>query len=217
MVIFFPSIQPSLLSSCRNASKRTALPEEVLLSRKPMRGTFPVCCASTVEHGARSGEHRARKKIFLVIGVGPALFSNLRPLTSDLRLLLLDHFISSRQDIRWNGQADLLRRFQVDDKLKLRRLLDWEIGWVSTFQDLVHIRSGASGEVVDVRAIAHKPTLFDEFLKVVCRWQPVLYCKFDNLCSVRNEHGASEHEDCVGMPLACGSEYSLNILGTLYI
>ena len=30
MVIFFPSIQPSLLSSCRNASKRTAIPEAVL-------------------------------------------------------------------------------------------------------------------------------------------------------------------------------------------
>ena len=30
MVMFFPSIHPSLLSSCRNASKRTALPEAVL-------------------------------------------------------------------------------------------------------------------------------------------------------------------------------------------
>ena len=46
MVIFFPSIHPSLLSSCRNASKRTALPEAVLASRKPMRKIFPVCCAS---------------------------------------------------------------------------------------------------------------------------------------------------------------------------
>ena len=45
MVIFFPSIQPSLLSSCRNASKRTALPEAVLASRKPMRKIFPACCA----------------------------------------------------------------------------------------------------------------------------------------------------------------------------
>ena len=46
MAIFFPSIHPSLLSSCRNASKRTALPEAVLESRKPMRKIFPVCCAS---------------------------------------------------------------------------------------------------------------------------------------------------------------------------
>ena len=46
MVIFFPSIHPSLLSSCRNASKRTALPEALLASRKPMRKIFPGCCAS---------------------------------------------------------------------------------------------------------------------------------------------------------------------------
>ena len=59
MVIFFPSIHPSLLSSCRNASTRTALPEAVLASRKPMRKIFPVCCASAErakrkEHGAKS-------------------------------------------------------------------------------------------------------------------------------------------------------------------
>ena len=47
MVKFFPSIHPSLLNSSRNASMRTALPEAVLLSRKPMRKTFPVCCAET--------------------------------------------------------------------------------------------------------------------------------------------------------------------------
>ena len=44
-VKFFPSIHPSLLNSCRNASTRTAIPEAVLGSRKPMRKIFPVCCA----------------------------------------------------------------------------------------------------------------------------------------------------------------------------
>jgi hypothetical protein len=48
MVIFFPSIHPSLLSSCRNASTSTVLPEAVLGSRKPMRKVFPGCCASVL-------------------------------------------------------------------------------------------------------------------------------------------------------------------------
>ena len=48
MAIFFPSIHPSLLSSCRNASQKTALPEAVLGSRIPMRKIFPVCCASVI-------------------------------------------------------------------------------------------------------------------------------------------------------------------------
>ena len=46
-LIFFPSIQPRLLSSCRNASTRTVLPAALLESRKPMRKIFSVCCAST--------------------------------------------------------------------------------------------------------------------------------------------------------------------------
>ena len=41
MVRFFPSIHPSLLNSCRNASTRTALPAAVLASRNPMRKIFP--------------------------------------------------------------------------------------------------------------------------------------------------------------------------------
>ena len=40
MVKFFPSSHPSLLSSWRNASPRTALPEAVLGSRKPYAGDF---------------------------------------------------------------------------------------------------------------------------------------------------------------------------------
>src|SRR5262245_39908119 len=53
--ILFPSIHPSLLSSCRNASKRTALPEAVPSSRKPMRKIFPVCCASaTAPHNTNA-------------------------------------------------------------------------------------------------------------------------------------------------------------------
>ena len=53
MVIFFPSIHPSLLSSCRNASTRTALPEAVLLSRKPMRKIFPAAAPEPAPHRRR--------------------------------------------------------------------------------------------------------------------------------------------------------------------
>jgi putative ABC transport system substrate-binding protein len=40
MTMFFPSIHPSFFSSCRNASKRTAIPEAVLLSKKPSRSRW---------------------------------------------------------------------------------------------------------------------------------------------------------------------------------
>ena len=60
--------------------------------------------------------------------------SNVEPLLNDL--------VRSRQHVRWNRQADLLGRFQIDDELKLRWLLHRQIGGLGTFQDLVHICSG---------------------------------------------------------------------------
>ena len=64
MVMFFLSVHPSLLSSCRNASKKTALPEAVLLSRKPMRKIFPGCCASAGRQSAKSIAQRVKTGIF---------------------------------------------------------------------------------------------------------------------------------------------------------
>ena len=38
--------------------------------------------------------------------------------------ILLDHLVCSHQHVRWNREADLLRRFKIDDQLKLGRLLN---------------------------------------------------------------------------------------------
>src|SRR5689334_7397782 len=46
MEMFLPPVQPSLLSSCRNAATRTWLPEALVLSKYPMRKILLACCAS---------------------------------------------------------------------------------------------------------------------------------------------------------------------------
>src|SRR5690349_24816664 len=40
-----------------------------------------------------------------------------------------NHSVRSRQHFLRNHHSDLLRRFQVDDELELRRLLNRKIGW----------------------------------------------------------------------------------------
>src|SRR5206468_2285335 len=92
MVIFFPSIQPSLRISCQNASERTVLPEAVLLARKPMRGIFPVCCASADAQSARSIAQSVRRMTVFLIGF-------LRVCCS----LLFDHLIRPVQHRLRNG------------------------------------------------------------------------------------------------------------------
>jgi len=52
--------------------------------------------------------------------------------------VLSDHFVRSRQHIRRDRETDLLRGLEIDDELKLRRLLHGQIGWLGTFQNLVN-------------------------------------------------------------------------------
>ena len=50
---------------------------------------------------------------------------------------LPDHPVRPRQHIGRNRQTDLLRGFQIDRQLELRRLLDWQVGWFRAFENLV--------------------------------------------------------------------------------
>ena len=121
--------------------------------------------------------------------------------------------IRSRQHIRRNREADLLGRFQIDDELELRRLLHRQISGLGAFQNLVHISGGAPVHVGKARAVKHEATSVHKLCPFVYRREPILCRELGNLCSVRIDHGASKHEDCLSTFLACGSECNLDILG----
>ena len=59
---------------------------------------------------------------------------------------LLDHFIRSRKHVGRNPEANPLRRFEIDDQLELRRLLDWKVGGLGAFQDFVRPKEGWNWE-----------------------------------------------------------------------
>ena len=92
----------------------------------------------------KSKAHKRKTKNFFLHDFSSSCF---RLLTAHL---LFNHLIRPRQHIRRNRQADLLRGFQIDDQLELCRLLDGQIGGLGAFQNLVHIRSGAAGQVGEV-------------------------------------------------------------------
>ena len=107
-----------------------------------------------------------------------------------------------------------LSRVEIDDQLKLRWLLNWEISGLAAFENLVHIGSGAPVQVGHGHAVGHKPAGFHVFSIAVNRREPALYREFCSLCSVRIGNARQQTKDCVSTPLACGSERSINILGT---
>src|SRR5262245_53836920 len=150
MVMFFPSIHPSLLISCRNASKRTAIPEAVLLSRKPMRGIFPACCASASESFVRKRIASSQRVILFFM-----FFSCL--VRHAFCLFSFDQPIRSGDQLWRNRQADLLRGLEIDHQLELRRLLDRQVGRLGSLQDSVHVIGDAPVAVREVRVVGHEP------------------------------------------------------------
>ena len=51
----------------------------------------------------------------------------------------LDHPIRPRQHLLRNREANLLRCLEIDDELKLRRLLDRKISGLGAFENFVNI------------------------------------------------------------------------------
>src|SRR5215831_12417580 len=94
---------------------------------------------------------------------------------------LSNDFIRSRQHIRRDRQADLLRRLEVDDQLELCRLLDWQVRGLCAFQDLVDKNSSAPERVDIVWAIGHKPPSLYAFTLSKHCWQAVLCREFCDL------------------------------------
>src|SRR5262249_32835775 len=72
-------------------------------------------------------------------------FASFYPFTPDTSCLTLSkHFIRSRQDVRLDRQADLLRGLEIDHQLELRGPLYGQIGRLGAFQNLVHVNGNAS-------------------------------------------------------------------------
>src|SRR5215470_919729 len=129
---------------------------------------------------------------------------------------ILDHLIRSRQHVRRNRQTDLLRGFEIDDQLKLRRLLYREISRLSAFENLVHVGGGTVSQVGKAHAVAHKPPVrFDISRIIVYRRETALHSEICNLWPARTVDGALNlPKDCVSLPPNGGSKCGLNILGT---
>ena len=71
--------------------------------------------------------------------------------------LLFDQFRRPFQHIDWNGQTNLLSRLEIDDELKLRRLLDRKIRQFGALQDLVDVNSRAPLKIVVLRLVSIRP------------------------------------------------------------
>src|SRR5215470_11024175 len=74
------------------------------------------------------------------------------------KITLLDHLVSGDEQSLRHRDAERLRSLEINHQVEFRRLLDWEIGWLSAFQNLVYERSGVPIQLRKVRPITRKST-----------------------------------------------------------
>src|SRR5262249_47427534 len=154
----------------RNPRWNSTMLSGPLAAPTPIRGIFVACCASSGWQSAKSMAQRVRTLIVSFMCFFSA--SSTCHSTLDTCLFSLDHLIRTRQHVRWNREADLLRCLQVDHKLELRRLLDGKVRWLCAFQDFIDVRGGSPEQVGHARAVGYEPPVFHIFWPVVYRREP---------------------------------------------
>src|SRR5262245_19897220 len=72
------------------------------------------------------------------------------------RAASFDHLVGTREQRLRQGEAQRLCRCKIDDEIELYGLLDWQIAWIRSAQNLVDIIAGAPKQVRDARSIRHQ-------------------------------------------------------------
>src|SRR5262245_37158216 len=105
--------------------------------------------------------------------------------------------------------ADLFCCLQVNDELKLRRLLYGKIGWLGSLEDLVYVVGGFPEQIIEVRAIRHKPALIDELLLEINSRQSVFRGKLDDPLSFGEKRRGGHRHNRFDLLLLCGFKGAL--------
>jgi hypothetical protein len=69
-----------------------------------------------------------------------------------------DDAIGLRENGVRKGNAERLRRLQVDHQLQQHRLLDWEVTWAGTFKDAIDITCAAPVDCGPTRPVTDEAT-----------------------------------------------------------
>jgi hypothetical protein len=110
----------------------------------------------------------------------------------------LDDLIRPRQQRRRDREAEGFGGLEVDDQLKLRGLLDWQIAWLCTPEDFGHEPTRNPEKFHLTCAVGHQTAGSDLVWRLQHGGQPILNgepsdtCPFDPECRTSQLHDGLE-------------------------
>ena len=72
------------------------------------------------------------------------------------RLALFDHLVGEREHIVGDFYVKRLCRFEIESERKLGRLFNWQVGWLGTLKDFVHVHRGMFAYFVIVGPVSYE-------------------------------------------------------------
>src|SRR5713101_348357 len=113
----------------------------------------------------------------LELGHCSTLSACLKGATNGSRRTSFDYLVSARKHHGRYFQSERLRGLEVDKKLKLCRLLNWQIGSLFAFEELVDISCGAAKDCRNICSIGHEAARLKRLARVNHERKSARYCQ----------------------------------------
>src|SRR6516164_1143040 len=138
-----PSVQPSACRACANTTMRACASGSLaaIVIRMPIRRFLSACCPR-----AASGHAAAAP---------PSSVMNSRRF---IQPLSFDHLVGAQKEGSRHVEAKGPCGLQIDNQLKLDRLLDRQIGWLGSFGNAIYVFGLALKQCDDIRSVGQQCT-----------------------------------------------------------
>src|SRR5262249_7606060 len=123
----------------------------------------------------------------------------------------LDYLVGDREHARGNGEAEQLGGLEVNDKLKLGRLHDWQVGRLLALENPAGIDAGLVIRIGDVGSITHQTAGHCALAPLLDRWDRMTRHQLHDRIPLTIEESVRSNDECATPLLVKGSELPVDL------